>query len=162
MTPMKHNDPTVEYRRTEVSSASSAELVVLLHDMLLQKLRLIQKVMNNAESRSVAVKDALDVLEVLQGTLNLEAGEVAWNMDRLYALLRCHLMEAHAKTSTEILEKQISILLPLRAAWMQAARFGAASPLRQNAPAPPPRSDSAPAAVPRRNSELEPTSHWSA
>jgi flagellar biosynthetic protein FliS len=119
MTNTNQSDATVEYRRAAVRSAGQVELVIMLYDLLLQKLRWMQQTMNNVESRSAAAKDALEVLQVLQGTLNLEAGEPARNMNRLYTLLRSRLLEAHAQTSPEILEAQIALLLPLRAAWMQ-------------------------------------------
>ncbi len=130
----------IVYREAAVRGASQIELVVMLHDILFDDLhRAIAAIRTrNIETRTAEIKHALSVLEQLQGTLNFEqGGEAARNMDRLYSIVRAKLLEAHLKTSEEILQNQLDLLAPIREAWKQI------SPPHPKPPeyAPPPQLD---------------------
>jgi len=137
---MNRNDIAISYREAAVRGGSQVELVVMLYDILFDDLqRAISAIRaRNIESRTAEVKHALGVLERLQGTLNFEqGGDAARNMDRLYSIVRAKLLEAHLKTSAEILQNQIALLAPIREAWKQISP----SPQKPAEYAPPPQLD---------------------
>lgn len=119
---MNRNDITISYREAAVRGASQVELVVMLYDILADDVRSAIAAIraHDTETRTAEIKHALGVLEHLQGTLNFEqGGESARNMDRLYSIVRAKLLEAHLKTSEEILQKQLELLATVRGAWKQ-------------------------------------------
>ncbi len=119
---MNRNDIAISYREAAVRGAGQVELVVMLYDILFDDIRsaIASIRTRNVESRTNEIKHALGVLEQLQGTLNFEqGGEAARNMDHLYSIVRAKLLEAHIKTSEEILQNQIDLLAPVREAWQQ-------------------------------------------
>ncbi len=129
------------YRETGAQGASPLDLVVMLYDVLLDDLRRAIAALHahDVETRAEEIKHAMRVLEQLQGALDMErGGEVAQNLDHLYSLVRAKLIEAHWKSSEELLERQISLLEPVRDAW-RSARDQSIAP-------PPPRPADAPAA----------------
>lgn len=121
---MNRNDITLSYREAAVHGAGQVELVVMLYDILFGDIRgaIAAIHAHNIETRTAEIKHALRVLEQLQGTLDFEqGGDAARNMDRLYSMVRAKLLEAHIKTSAEILRTQIEILTPIREAWKQVS-----------------------------------------
>ena len=121
---MNRNDIAISYREAAVRGAGQVELVIMLYDILFDDIqRAIAAIRaREIETRTAEIKHALSVLEHLQGTLNFEqGGEAARNMDRLYSIVRAKLLEAHIKTSEEILHKQIELLSPIREAWKQVS-----------------------------------------
>jgi flagellar secretion chaperone FliS len=119
---MNRNDIAISYREAAVRGAGQAELVVMLYDILFDDIRGALEAIRTGdiESRTSEIKHALSVLEQLQGTLDFEhGGEAARHMDRLYSMVRAKILEAHMKTSAEILQKQIDLLTPVREAWQQ-------------------------------------------
>ncbi|HEU5402593.1 MAG TPA: flagellar export chaperone FliS [Terriglobales bacterium] len=137
---MNRNDIASSYREAAVRGAGQVELAVMLYDILLDDMqRAIAAIhARDIETRTSEIKHALSVLEHLQGTLNFDqGGEAARNMDRLYSIVRAKLLEAHIKTSAEILQKQIDLLVPVREAWKQVSP----SPAKAAEYPPPPQAD---------------------
>lgn len=137
---MNRNDIAISYREAAVRGAGQVELVIMLYDILFDDIQRAVTAIRacNIEARTAEIKHALSVLEQLQGTLNFEeGGEAARNMDRLYSIVRAKLLEAHIKTSAEILHKQIELLTPIRDAWKQISP----SPSKPAEYAPPPQLD---------------------
>ena len=121
---MNRNDIASSYREAAVRGAGQVELVIMLYDILFDDIqRAIASIRTrDIEARTAEIKHALSVLEQLQGTLNFsQGGEAARNLDRLYSIVRAKLLEAHLKTSEEILQKQIALLAPIREAWKQVS-----------------------------------------
>jgi flagellar secretion chaperone FliS len=110
------------YRRVAVANASSAGLLVVLYDLLVEDLRqaLVALERRDIEARSKALKHAFLVLQQLQGSLNWEkGGEAAKHLSKFYAVLRARIWEAHVKQNSEILRQQIPLLLDVRQAWVE-------------------------------------------
>ncbi len=132
---MTSQDIAQTYRETGARGADPLELVVMLYDVLLDDLRRAIEALHarDVEKRASEIQHALRVLEQLQGSLDMERGaEPARNLDYLYSMVRAKLLEAHWKSSDELLQRQIDILRPLRDAWQEArtqqARTEAPSP----------------------------------
>lgn len=122
-------DPRVAYRQADARGATSLRLVVLLYEQIIQDLRQASMAIdhNQIELRTKRINHALDVICLLQATLNLErGGQVARNLLRFYDVVRANLCEAQFQASKEILARQITDLLTVREAWEQVEREGAA------------------------------------
>jgi flagellar protein FliS len=130
-------NPRTVYRETDGRGATAVRLVVLLYEQAIQDLRqAVQAVeQTNIELRSNRINHALDVICVLQGTLNMErGGKVARNLVRFYETLRANLWEAHLHASKERLSQQITDLLTLREAWAEVDRAESAVVVPRLAP----------------------------
>jgi flagellar protein FliS len=127
-------DPRIAYRQADARGATSLRLVVLLYEQIIQDLRQATLAIeqNNVETRTKRINHALDVICLLQATLNLErGGQVAQNLIRFYDAVRANLCEAQFQASKEILARQITDLLTVREAWEQVERLEGAAPISQ-------------------------------
>jgi flagellar protein FliS len=116
-------DARLAYREAAVRGASQVGLVIMLYNMLVEDVgRAISATRNgDAQVRSEELKHAFGVLEQLQGTLNMEqGGDAARNLDHFYSIIRAKLLEAHLKSSLELLQQQLALLVSVREAWQQA------------------------------------------
>jgi len=112
----------LSYRRAVVENASSVGLVIILYDVLVRDLKRAIEAMNvhDIEKRSAELKHALLVLQQLEGSLDMESGgEAARNLSDFYSVMRSKILEAQLKSSPEILDRQIELLLDVRTAWQQ-------------------------------------------
>lgn len=115
-------NPSSAYLRASGEGATPLRMVVLLYDQLIKDLRRAAANMNNVEARTREFDHALKVLGQLQGTLDLSQGEVAFNLDRFYSMLRTSLLKVQVTMSTGLLAQQIEYLLSLREAWIEVER----------------------------------------
>ncbi len=115
----------IAYREADAQGASGVRLVVLLYEQMIQDLRQAVKAVaeNNVEDRTNRINHVLDVLCVLEGTLDSElGGQVARNLRNFYKTLRASLWKAQLTQSKEMLVHQITDLLALRDAWAEVDR----------------------------------------
>jgi flagellar protein FliS len=127
-------DPRIAYRQADARGATSLRLVVLLYEQIIQDLRQASLAIdqNNIELRTKRINHALDVICLLQATLNLErGGQVAQNLVRFYDTIRANLCEAQFQASKEILARQVTDLLTVREAWEQVERLEGTAPISQ-------------------------------
>jgi flagellar protein FliS len=127
-------DPRTAYRQSDARGATSLRLVVLLYEQIIQDLRQASLAIdqNNIELRTKRINHALDVICLLQATLNLErGGQVAQNLVRFYDTVRANLCEAQFQASKEILARQVTDLLTVREAWEQVERLEGPAPISQ-------------------------------
>jgi len=124
------NVPTA-YREVDAQGASGVRLVVLMYEQMIQDLRHAARAMeeNNVEYRTDRINHVLDVLCVLEGTLNFErGGQVARNLRNFYKALRANLWKAQLTQSKELLMRQITDLFALRDAWAEVDRAESGGP----------------------------------
>jgi flagellar biosynthetic protein FliS len=108
------------YQVAAVHSADSVQLVIMLHDMLIEDLRrCIAATRSGAvEARTNYAAHAFEVLGQLQLGIDHEEGsEPACNMNRLYAIARMELLRAQISRDACMFEKQMEIFSSLRDAW---------------------------------------------
>jgi flagellar protein FliS len=124
------------YREADASGATAVRRVVLLYEQLIQDLSQAAQAMEqkNIEHRTNRINHALDVLCVLQGTLNFErGGQVARNLEAFYVALRANLWKAQVYMSKETLLRQITDLFALREAWAEVDRTESAGSVPKRA-----------------------------
>lgn len=117
-------DPYQQYRSTQVQTATPERLVVMLYDGALA----------NAEQgiKALEVKDwekahhligkAQEMVVELMAALNLDTGEIARNLYKIYEYVRGRLVEANVRKEPAPLREVITLLGELKEAWAEISR----------------------------------------
>ncbi|MGI5838055.1 MAG: flagellar export chaperone FliS [bacterium] len=114
------------YRKSQIQTASPGELLLLLYDRAVLQTRQAAKLIREGkpgEAHNCLIK-AQDIVTELMVTLNLEAGEIARNLQALYDYLRQRLIQANIHKDAAIAAEVGGILAELRDAWVQIVRGG--------------------------------------
>ena len=113
-----------QYQRSQVETSSPGQLVILLYQGCLrftQRGRLALEAQDFEASRTNLMR-AQDIVAELMGGLNLEVGEIAGNLLRLYEYMYQRLVIANVKREPAAaleVEEMVRSLLP---AWEEAVR----------------------------------------
>ncbi|GJL49455.1 flagellar export chaperone FliS [Candidatus Nitrospira salsa] len=117
-----------QYAKTQVQTASSVQVVVLLYDGVIQSLKLAQDgiQMNNSQDKARFLDRALAVVNELSASLDMEqGGTVAKDLRRLYEYVQHELTQANLHHDATRLSSPIRCLGVVREAWVELARQGA-------------------------------------
>jgi flagellar protein FliS len=111
------------YRRGAVLAASPAQLVVMLYDGARRFLRQGAAAMQagEVERAHIALRHAEMIIGHLDGTLDLDQGEIAVHLRQLYQFSLRHLNKARLAQDSGMVEHVIDMLGELREAWAQIA-----------------------------------------
>ena len=115
------------YRRTEVQSSSPLELVVMLYDGAIKFTLEARQAIDTRDvrARTTAVSRALAIVAELQNTLNMqEGGDVARELDRLYAYMNTRLLDVTGRADAKAADEVVGLLRTLRESWSQIAAKG--------------------------------------
>ena len=113
---------SLAYRQAVTQQASVVGLVIALYDTLLGNLRRAAEAMDreDIQGRCDELVHGFKVLQQLDAMLDMErGGETAVKNRRFYNHLRGQMLAAQFKLSSEILKKQIELVLEVRQAWQQ-------------------------------------------
>lgn len=122
-------DARLSYRESAVEGASPVRLVALLYEQAIEDLKRARAALDRGdiEARTRAINHAVVVIGYLQSSLNKEqGGSVATNLERFYNQLRASLVEAQFAQSAAIVERVISHLVEVHAAWCEVERANTA------------------------------------
>lgn len=108
---------------TAVTSATPAELIVLVYDRLIEHLREVMALIADQQDCSDSAQKALDLItEGLIASLDTQrGGEVAANLASLYDWALRTILRARLKRDASLIEDVIKVLSPLRDAWAVAS-----------------------------------------
>ena len=112
------------YQQTLVQSRSPLELVVMLYDGALRFLEQAADAMDRRDmpAKAEAMSRSFAIIAELQNTLNVrDGGELARQLDALYAHMHERLVDANIQRSSAPIRDVITLLRPLRDAWSQVA-----------------------------------------
>lgn len=112
------------YKQTLVQSRSPLELVVMLYDGALQFLEQAAEAMDRRDmpAKAEAMSRSFAIIAELQNTLNVrDGGELARQLDALYAHMHDRLVDANVQRSSAPIREVVALLKPLRDAWSQVA-----------------------------------------
>jgi flagellar secretion chaperone FliS len=113
------------YRKTVTAGTSGFGLMIALYDTLAGDLRRAAEAerSNDIEKRCREVNHALQVIGFLEDRVRRGGGgELAEQLTWIYRSLRRKLVEAQAKRSAELIERQMALVLEVRGQW-QAIEF---------------------------------------
>ena len=105
---------------SEVAFASPHRLVQMLMEGALEKVATAKGHMSRDEFevKGNNINWAISIIDGLRGSLNMqEGGEMANNLDSLYAYMVRRLAEANVSNEIAILDEVTSLLLEIKSAW---------------------------------------------
>lgn len=116
------------YAHTQIQTASSVQVVVLLYDGAIASMKLAQEgiTTSNYPDKARFLDRALRVIGELSASLNMEeGGGIAKDLRRMYEYMQFELTQANLKNEPCRLEGPIRCLSVMREAWMDLAVQGA-------------------------------------
>jgi len=123
------------YRSTSVHSGVAAadphRLVVMLMDGALERIGSARGAIEHGEAnaRNHLIARAVDILQELRASLNMEAGgDIAANMADLYDYASKQLVRANLQNKPELLDEAANLLRQIRSAWIQIPGLTAEKP----------------------------------
>lgn len=122
--------------QTGVNGASPHQLVAMLFNGLFEGIGQAKSAMANKqiEAKCIAITKCVRIVdEGLKASLNLnEGGELAVQLHDLYGYITKRLTQANLHNDTAALEECVSLLTPIREAWMAVAPKVESTPTRTN------------------------------
>ncbi|MEX0830883.1 MAG: flagellar export chaperone FliS [Nitrospirales bacterium] len=115
------------YANTQISTASSVQVVVLLYDGAISSMKLAQEGMAalNFHDKARFLDRALRVVGELSASLNMEeGGAIAKDLRRLYEYIQYELTQANLKNEPGRLESPIRCMREIRQAWQELSMQG--------------------------------------
>jgi flagellar protein FliS len=119
------NTGAQSYLKTQVESSTPLEHVAMLYAAALQSMTAASEATAKGDlrARRTAMNRTMAILSTLQNTLDLErGGDIAQELDRLYAYVMSRLLEAVARKDAAPIDEARSIVATLADAWQQVAR----------------------------------------
>jgi flagellar protein FliS len=109
------------YRKVDVQTASQGKLIVMLFNGAIQRSeeakRQLEK--HNIEAVHRNLIRAQDILAELRGALNMNAGEVAKSLDRMYEYIQHRLIQANINKDPEPISECIGMMTTIRDTWQE-------------------------------------------
>lgn len=112
-----------QYRTNQVQTATPEQILIMLYDGAIRFCREADNaiVENNYSVRGEKIGRVLAILNELTVTLDRKiGGEMAENLDALYAYMMRRLTHANIKSDRAALKEVTDMLADLRETWMQA------------------------------------------
>ncbi len=105
--------------QTSVMDADPHRLIQLLIDGALDRMAAARGHIerNEFEQRNKMLNAAIKIIAGLQESLNMEAGEVAMNLERLYDYMTRRLFEANLRNDAEIVDEVMRLMGEIKTAW---------------------------------------------
>lgn len=124
------------YFQTQVTTTSQGELVIMLYDAALKALIQAKKGLeaNNMAAKGLAITKAMDILNELDSSLNMEkGGSLSANLHGLYLFCTNHLVKANIQKSIPMVDDVYKILSGLRSAYAEIVELPEAQAAAQEA-----------------------------
>ena len=129
------------YRQVDVETTSQGKLIVMLFNGAIQRAEEAKRQIEKSKTDGVHnnLIRAQDIIAELRGALNMQTGDVARSLDRIYEYCQHLLVKANIRKSVEPLDECLGHLTSLRDTWAelfeQMAKDGAvveALPMNQH------------------------------
>lgn len=107
------------YSQMGVLTADPLRLILMLYDGVIEALEGCRALHQQGDHRGKtrSLQKAMAILTELHAALDMEAGEVARNLGRLYAYMMGQLLSADLRRDTSGVERVIGMLRELREGW---------------------------------------------
>lgn len=116
-------DPTVVYRTSQVASASRAGQIVLLYQGAIrfgsQHLAFLER--HEIEQAHRSSMRCQEIVAALRGSLDLSAGPIAIQLDKLYEFVQRRLVAGNVAKEPRPTEEALQVLRGLLEAWQEIA-----------------------------------------
>ncbi|MHC4552855.1 MAG: flagellar export chaperone FliS [Planctomycetota bacterium] len=111
------------YQEVSATTQNRGHLIVLLHDSAIKFLKFAMKGGddNGTESHTLYINKALEIIEGLNGVLDMEAGgHAAVNLRKLYIFMTSHLNATTINKDAQKIDEVIKLLGELNQGWKAA------------------------------------------
>jgi len=109
------------YRAVDVQTASQAKLILMLYDGAIRSAEEAVRQMDARKFDSVNnhLIRAQEIINELRASLNMKAGDVAVNLDRIYEYLQHRLMMGNIRKEKSFVNECIRMMSDLRNTWKE-------------------------------------------
>jgi flagellar protein FliS len=123
------------YKKVNVETASQGKLIVMLFSGAVQRAERAKTMLERGKYEAVHnnLMRAQDIIGELRGALNMQAGDLASNLDRVYEYLQHLLMKANIRKEPSPIDECIQLMVQLRDTWEELFQN---APTEESAPAP--------------------------
>jgi len=111
-----------KYQEMEIQTSSPEKLILLLYD---EAIKCLNQAKIKLEGKNIEEVNRLflktqKIIRELTCSLNLEMGELSIRWHNLYQYIYQRLIQANIEKNPQIIEEVLSLLQPLREAWIKA------------------------------------------
>ena len=126
------------YRRVDIETASQGKLIVMLFSGAITRAEEAKKALESSDKAKVHEKliRAQDIMAELRSALNMDAGELSDNLDRVYEYVHHLLVQANLRKEVLPIEQALKILVDMRNTWRDLFEKVAADQAGEPASAP--------------------------
>jgi flagellar protein FliS len=109
------------YTRVDVETASQGKLIVMLFNGAIKRAEEAKRQLDKGKREGVHnnLIRAQEIIGELRGALNLQAGPVAKNLDRVYEYFQYLLIQANIKKLPEPIEECVELMTNMRDTWQE-------------------------------------------
>ena len=109
------------YRKVNVETASQGKLIVMLFNGAIQRAEEAKRQLEKRNFQAVHnnLIRAQEIIGELRGALNMNVGEVAQNLDRIYEYFQHLLIQANIGKDTAPIDDCVRLLTTVRDAWQE-------------------------------------------
>ena len=109
------------YTKVDVETASQGKLIVMLFNGAIKRSEEARRQLERQHVDGVHnnLIRAQDILAELRGALNMKAGDIAANLDRIYEYLQHLLVAANIKKDVALIEESLQLMTEMRDAWQE-------------------------------------------
>lgn len=125
------------YRKVDIETASQGKLIVMMYNGAIQRAEEAKRHMEKRDYARVHSNliRAQDIIAELRSALNMDIGEIARNLDRLYEYAHHLLVQANIHKDAGAITECVVILTQLRDTWKEVFDKLA----KESSPKPPPQ-----------------------
>ena len=107
------------YLAERVTTATPGQLIKMLLDRLLVELDMAKSRLDEGQrpAASPHILRAQDIVTELRSSLDLDAGDIAGQLDELYSYAFAELVEAHLGGDATHISHAVTVLAPVQDAW---------------------------------------------
>jgi flagellar protein FliS len=109
------------YRRVDVETASQGRLIVMMFNGAISQAAEAQRRLMAGEGTAAHkhLIQAQEIIAELRSALNMDAGEVAHNLDRSYEYFHHLLVTANIKKTTDPIDECMKLMTSMRDTWQE-------------------------------------------
>jgi len=115
------SNPYKRYRQTQVGTAGPLELIIMMYDGAIRFCNQAKKAIEekNYNEANHFLQRVQAIVDELNFSLNMDAGEIAANLRNLYDFIGTKLVEANIKKDIVTIDKMVNLLTELRSSWAE-------------------------------------------
>ncbi len=118
----RHQAGRNHYVKSRTATATPAQLVAMLYDGAIAAMRSAADAQSSGRrpEASEQLLRAQNIITELRCSLNLEAGQLALDLDRIYEFVWRQLVRANVTQDSLLVMRCVELIVPLRQAWGEA------------------------------------------